>query len=235
MDEQVISILAADADPSVREILRYCAAENGWQMDEAANGVEAVKLLRRSSYHMHILEMELPVIDGLMVCEHFCSRAPVIFISRKTAEEDRLAAFAAGGNDFVPKPFYPRELVARVKSLLSLTGQAAQPPSMLQIGELQIDQNSQEVLVTGRRVRLTPREYNLLLFLCKNPGKAYSRETLLNMVWGYQFDGTDRTVDTHVKSLREKIKPCQNLIVTIYGYGYKFMPNAGDGQLTVDS
>ncbi|NLN06404.1 MAG: response regulator, partial [Firmicutes bacterium] len=117
-----IKLLIADADPSIRAIVRRCAEDEKWLLDEAKDGIEAVKLLRRKKYHLIILEVELPVIDGFMICENLKHNPDilVIFISKKSSENDRLAAFAAGGNDYIIKPFYPRELVARIKNLLKL-------------------------------------------------------------------------------------------------------------------
>ena len=219
-----IKLLIADADPSIRAIVRRCAEDEKWLLDEAKDGIEAVKLLRRKKYHLIILEVELPVIDGFMICENLKHNPDVlvIFISKKSSENDRLAAFEAGGNDYIIKPFYPRELVARIKNLLKLTGIVSMANQFLYSGKLKIDLYSQEVYADGKRIKLTPREYNLLLFFCRNPNKAFSRSMLSDLVWGRQFDGTDRTVDTHIKSLREKIKPCHNYITTIWGYGYKY-------------
>jgi DNA-binding response OmpR family regulator len=216
--------MVADADSSVRAIIRRCAQEERWAVDEAKDGIEALKCLRRKKYHLIILELELPVIDGLMVCESLnqTPNIPVIFISKKTSEDDRLAAFEVGGNDYIIKPFYPRELVARIKNLLKLNGIVSKTNRFLISGNLKIDLHSQDVFVDEQRIKLTPKEYNLLLFFCQNSNKAFSRSMLLDLVWGRQFDGTDRTVDTHVKSLREKIKPYHNYISTIWGYGYKY-------------
>jgi DNA-binding response OmpR family regulator len=219
-----IHLLIADADPSVRAIVRRCAEDEKWLLDEAKDGIEAVKLLRRKKYHLIILEVELPVIDGFMICENLKHNPDilVIFISKKSSEIDRLAAFEAGGNDYIIKPFYPRELVARIKNLLKLAGIVSMANQFLYSGKLKIDLYSQDVYADNRRIKLTPREYNLLLFFCRNPNKAFSRSMLLDLVWGRQFEGTDRTVDTHVKSLREKIKPYHNYITTVWGYGYKY-------------
>lgn len=224
MDSDEIRLLVADSDSSVRAIIRRCAQEEKWNLDEAKDGIEAVKLLRRRKYHLAIFEVELPVIDGFMVCENLSQKPfiPVIYLSKKSSEDDRLAAFEAGGNDYIIKPFYPRELVARIKNLLKLNGIVNSTDPILSSGNLKIDLSSQDVFVDGKRIKLTPKEYNLLLFFCRNQNKAFSRSMLLDLVWGRQFEGTDRTVDTHVKSLREKIKPYHNYITTIWGYGYKY-------------
>ncbi|MDR1916191.1 MAG: response regulator transcription factor [Synergistaceae bacterium] len=218
-----IRLLVADMDASVREIIRYCVRDEGWVCDEAKDGITVLKLLRRKEYNLIILEAELPEITGEIVCRQIrkSSRVPVIFLGRQTSEEDRLNCFASGGNDFVVKPFFPREMLARIKSFLSLSG-AVTTKKMLNSGNLRIETYSHSVSVEGREIKLTPREYDLLLFFCQNPNKAFSREEILDLVWGKHFFGTDRTVDTHVKSLRNKIRPYHVYISTIWGYGYKY-------------
>ncbi len=173
---------------------------------------------------MILLEDALPEISGDLVCTQIrkSTRTPVIFLSKRTSEEARLAGFAAGGNDFVLKPFFPRELVARIRSFFSLYGAACVGQHVLTAGRLSIDTQSHIALLDGRPLALAPREYDLLLFLCRNPNKAFSRDALLDLVWGQDFVGTERTVDTHVKSLRGKLHPYHNYIATIWGYGYKF-------------
>ena len=219
-----VRLMVADADSSVRDIVQYCAHEEGWECDAARDGIAALKLLRKQRYSLIILEAELPEIKGDLVCTQIrkSARTPVIFLSRHSSEGDRLAVFQAGGNDFVVKPFFPRELFARARSLLWLCGVRAEARDELVAGNLRIDFYSHIVTVEDRPVSLTPREYDLLAFFCKNQGKAFSRDVLLDLVWGRQFLGTDRTVDTHVRSLRGKIGPCQSYIVTVWGYGYKF-------------
>ncbi len=220
-------LLVADADASVREVIRIACAEAGWLCDTVASGIEALKRLRREKYLLVILEAELPEIDGLMVCRQLrkTSRAPVVFVSTRYREEDRLAGFAAGGNDYLQKPFYPRELVARAASLIELSsGAAAKATAAVQAGQVRIDQESHAVFVGGRRVAVSPREFDLLLFFAQNPNQAFSRDQLLDLVWGPEFTGGDRTVDTHVKSLRSKLRPFQTMVETLWGYGYKFVP-----------
>lgn len=220
-------LLAADADASVREVVRIACAEAGWPCDTAPGGIEALKQLRREKYRLVILEAELPEIDGLVVCRQLrkTSRSPVIFVSAKSAEADRLAGFAAGGNDYLQKPFYPRELVARAASLMELCGGApAKAPAAVQAGPVRIDLEARAVFVDGRRVQMAPKEFDLLLFFAQNPNQAFSRNQLLDLVWGPDFMGGDRTVDTHVKGLRGKLRPFQTMVETLWGYGYKFVP-----------
>ena len=222
--EKGTKLLVADADAAVREIIRLCASTEGWLCDDALDGISALKRIRRSEYHLVILEAELPEIDGYIVCRHLRkgSNVPVIFISRNGNESNRLAGFEAGGNDYVIKPFYPRELVARVKNLLSIWGHDARMVNIVQAGDITLNLNTHQAAVAGSEVKLTPKEFDLLLFFLRNQRQAFSRDSLLELVWGQDFFGSDRTVDSHVKSLRGKISPCQNSIQTVWGYGYKF-------------
>ena len=219
-----IKILLADADASVCEIIKYFALEQGWEMNEARDGIAAIKLLRRNHYQMIILDQDLPIIDGHMVLDLTSAQrqCPVIFTGKSGTEADRLAAFDAGGNDYIQKPFFPRELLARMRNLLALYGLSERDKENLTIGPIRIERYSQTVYVDGQRIKLTPREYSLLLVLCQNPNQAFSRDALLDAAWGESFYGSDRTVDTHIKSLREKLQPYQDAIVTVWGYGYKF-------------
>ena len=217
-------LLVADADTTVRSIIRVAVEEEGWDIFEVSDGITALKLFRRNSFHIAILDYDLPELDGRIVCRQIRknSNIPVIFLSNHTGELERLTGFSAGGNDYLMKPFYPRELVARIKSLLSLHGHAPEAQKTLTRGEITIDLFSHKAMVENKELNLTPKEYDLLLFLCQNPSKAYSRDALLNLVWGEDFCGSDRTVDTHIKSLRGKLYPYHYYIVTIWGVGYKF-------------
>lgn len=219
-----VKLLVADADSSVRRIIKVAAAEEGWECDEAANGIAALKLFRHEKYNLVILDADLPELDGKLVCRQMrkVTNIPVIIIGKGELEEERLAAFTAGGNDYVIKPFYPRELIARINSLIILYGKVPEVKKTLDAGKLKIDLLARKVTVEGREITLAPKEYDLLLYLCRNPSVAYSRDRLLTVVWGEDFFGTDRTVDTHVKSLRNKIRPYHYYIVTVWGYGYKF-------------
>lgn len=217
-------LLIADTDAAVRGIIRISAQEEGWSFDEAGDGITALKLLRRNTFQIAILDYDLAELDGKIVCRQIrkSSGIPVIFLSSHGGETERLTGFAAGGNDYMIKPFYPRELVARIKSLLTLYGHTPEQKRTLVCGKISIDLLSHKAIVENRQLALTPKEYDLLLFFCQNPSKAYSRDALLNLVWGEDFYGSDRTIDTHIKSLRGKISPYHYYIVTIWGMGYKF-------------
>lgn len=217
-------LLVADTDSSVRNIIRIAAQEESWDCEDAGDGITALKLIRRNTFQLAIVDYNLAELDGKIVCRQIRknSNIPVILLSTHDGEAERLAGFAAGANDYIIKPFYPRELVARVKSFLFLCGHAPEAPKTLVRGSITIDLHSFKVSVDDHPVTLTPKEYDLLVFFCKNPYKAYSRDALLNLVWGDDFYGSDRTVDTHVKSLRNKIQPYHYYIVTVWGVGYKF-------------
>ena len=224
MSDGSINMLVAEADMNVCEIIKLSAADQGWTINEARDGISAIKLLRRNTYNIIVLSADLPTIDGNMVLTLTRDqvRCPVIFIGKSGAEEDRLAAFDAGGNDYVQKPFYPRELMARIRNLLGLYGIYYQKRDTLVAGPIRIERHSQSVFINDRLIKLTPREYNLLLQLCGSPRHMFSRDALLSGAWGDSFEGGDRTVDTHIKTLREKLRPYQGCIKTIWGYGYKF-------------
>lgn len=224
MSNDPVRILAAEADASIREIIKYAALGEGWATDEAGDGIAAVKLLRRKAYQAAILSCDLPTIDGYMVFDLTREqlRCPVIFIGKSGSEEERLAAFEAGGNDYLQKPFFPRELLARMRNLMGLYGAFIQKRDTILIGPIRVERHSQNVFLYDHNIWLTPREYNLLVQFCQNPGRAFSRAELLNAAWGPSFEGGERTVDTHVKSLREKLRPYHEHIKTIWGFGYKF-------------
>ena len=217
-------LLIADTDASIRGIIRVAVKEEGWDCSEATDGITALKLFRRNSYHLAILDYNLAELNGRIVCKQIrkSSKIPIILLSVHSGEAERLTGFAAGCNDYIIKPFYPGEVVARIKSLMTLYGYENMPRKTLVRGGIEIDMQSYNVYVNKKLINLTPKEYDLLVFFCQNPEKAYSRDALLDLVWGHDFCGSDRTVDTHVKSLRGKIQPYNFYIATVWGVGYKF-------------
>lgn len=229
MEHPGVRLLVADVDASVRGIIRLSAAEEHWSCDDVADGITALKRIKTEAYDLMVLDADLPQIDGLIVCRHLrrTLQTPVILLGTSASEQNRLDAFSAGGNDFLQKPFYPRELMARIKNLLTLCG-CSMPHEMLGMGKLTIDVNAHAVWMQGQNVFLSPKEYELLLFFCKNQGQAFSRNALLDLVWGRDFVGSDRTVDTHVKNLRQKLDACQEYFITVWGYGYKFQMGSGE-------
>ena len=221
-----IRLLIVDPNSAVRSEIRHVFVSQGYSLDEAADGIAALKLFRRNDYDAVILDTDLPELDGRNVCRQIrkSSAVPILFISDRSGEQEKLCAFEIGADDFLVKPIYPRELLARVKVFLYRTGsQTKSVPSKIAFNGLFINTVSREVTVDERVVSLTPKEYDLLFFLSQNPNKAYSREALLNEVWGYCFTGSDRTIDTHIRSLRDSLQPYDTYIVTVWGFGYKFV------------
>ena len=221
-----IRLLIVDQNSATRGEIRQLAVSQGYSFDEAADGIAALKLFRRNDYNLIVMDTDLPELDGRNVCRQIrkVSDVPILFISTRTSEQEKLCAFEIGADDFIVKPFYPRELLARIKVFLYRTGsQTKCVADKIAFNGLFINTVSREVTVDDHPVQLTPKEYDLLFFLSQNPNKAYSREALLNEVWGYCFTGSDRTIDTHIRTLRDNIRPYDGYIVTVWGFGYKFV------------
>lgn len=221
-----IRMLIVDNDESARNHMKELAQELGYAFDSAADGITAIKLFRRYDYQIVVMDTDLPILDGWNACRQIrkVSAVPIIFVSSQTAEKDKLLAFELGADDFLCKPFSKPELKARIKVFIYRTQGIRQSTlSKIAFNGLLIDTISRTVYVDERSVKLTPKEYELLYFLSQNPNRAFSREALLNEVWGYEFIGSDRTVDTHIRSLRENIRPYDPYIVTVWGFGYKFV------------
>ena len=221
-----IRMLIVDKDESARNQIKKMAEDLGYAFDAAGDGITAVKLLRRFDYQIIVMDTDLPALDGWNVCRQIrkISDVPIIFVSTQTQEGDKLLAFELGADDFLCKPFSVQELKARIRVFVYRTqGLRQSLPSKIAFDGLMIDTVSRDVFVDERAVKLTPKEYELLHFLSQNPNKAFSRDALLNEVWGYEFLGSDRTVDTHIRSLRDNIKPYDPYIVTVWGFGYKFV------------
>ena len=223
-------ILIVDDEPRIRELIREHLQYAGYTCEEAADGSAALAQVTSSSYDLVILDLMMPFMDGMTCLRELRSRhinTPVIILTARGEEYDKLAGLEGGADDYVVKPFSPRELVARVKAVLNRT--LAHPDNaatVMTFGELSIDTASHTVKVSGEEVSLTPKEFDLLVFLASNKGIALSREKILQKVWNYDYFGEDRTVDTHVKMLRGHLGACRSYIVTVWGIGYKFDPDA---------
>lgn len=220
-----IRLLIVDGNSAVRSSIREHADAEGYHCDEAADGVAALKLFRRNDYNAVILDTSLSELDGVSVCLQIRKMAdvPIIIISENKDEKEKLLCFEFGADDYVIKPLSYWELMARVKVFLRRSGNSESVVlKKLSFGGLYIDLNSRTVYVKDKAVELTPKEYELLLFLSRHPNKAFSRNMLLNEVWGYEFSGSDRTVDTHIKTIRRSIKPYEDYIATVWGFGYRF-------------
>lgn len=220
-------ILIVDDEERIREMIMEYAGPEGYDIDEAADGVAALNLLKEKEYTLVILDVMMPKMDGWTVCREIrkASQVPVIMLTARGEEYDKLFGFELGVDDYMVKPFSPKELLARVKAIIRRSmsaGEGTDKGDLMAIDGLKINFNSRNVFVDGIIASLTPKEYELLYFLVQNPNRVFSREQLLNSVWGYDFAGDDRTVDTHVKMLRESLGGYRRFIVTVWGTGYKF-------------
>ena len=219
-------LLIVDDEFRIRELIKKYALYEGHEVDEAENGEQAVLKCRNNTYDIIIMDIMMPVMDGfeaVKTLRRFCN-TPVIMLSAKGEEYDRLTGFESGVDDYVVKPFSPKELMMRISAVLRRTGSDAKDDSKNRFvyKGLTIDYAARVVTVDGERVQLTPREYELLFYMVNNKGIALTREQLISKVWGYDFFGDDRTLDTHIKLLRKSLGDYASLIVTLRGVGYRF-------------
>ena len=219
-------ILVVDDEINIRKVVREYAEFEGYEVTEAENGMEAVNFCHDNDYDLIIMDVMMPRLDGYSACKeiHKSKNIPVIMLSARGEEYDKLFGFEIGVDDYVVKPFSPKELMARVKVVLKRnTRQDEQvQPDKYEFEGLAVDIAGREVYVNGEKASMTPKEYDLLFYLVKNKNIALSRDKLLEEVWGYDFFGDDRTIDTHVKNLRNCLGPYRKFIVTLRGVGYKF-------------
>ena len=233
MDNNV-KILVVDDEERIRRLLKMYLERENYTIEEAADGDEALKKALANDYDVILLDLMMPGKDGIEVCQELREKksTPVIMLTAKGEEINRVQGFEAGTDDYIVKPFSPREVVLRVKALLRRSSQSAYVKTetvtkdVIVFPHLTIDNDAHRVIADGQEVNLTPKEYELLFFLAKSPDKVYDREQLLKEVWHYEFFGDLRTVDTHVKRLREKLnkvsEQAAKMIITVWGVGYKF-------------
>lgn len=218
-------ILVVDDEEKIRTLIRKYAEFEGHKVTEAENGMRAVELCRQDpeAFDIIIMDVMMPELDGFSAAAEIkkVCHAPVLMLSARGEEYDKIHGFELGADDYVVKPFSPKELMLRVNAIMNRVhpGGARQTESF---GGLTVDLGARTVTVDGERVDLSPKEYDLLTYLMKNRGLALTREQLLTNVWGYDFYGDDRTLDTHIKLLRRRLGPYSGYIVTIRGVGYRF-------------
>ena len=215
-------ILIVDDEEAIREVVKEYCELNGYDVDEAVDGVEAIEAVNKNIYDCIILDIMMPNLDGFSAIKVIkkISKTPVIMLSARQDEEDKLLCFELGVDDYVAKPFSPKELMARINVILDRNKSVTD--ELLVFGDLVIDQLGRTVTIKDEKVALTPKEYDLLLFMAQNPNVALSRAVLLDKVWNYDYFGDERTVDTHIKMLRHNLKSYRDCIVTVRGMGYKF-------------
>lgn len=234
MEESTIRLLVVDDEDRIRRLLKMYLEREDYVIDEAANGDDALELALSNDYDAILLDLMMPGKDGIEVCKELREKkaTPVIMLTAKGEEVNRVQGFEAGTDDYIVKPFSPREVVLRVKALLRRASKTSylqaegSTKDVIVFDHLTIDNDAHRVLADGKEVALTPKEYELLHFLAKTPDKVFEREQLLKEVWHYEFFGDLRTVDTHIKRLREKLnkvsEDAAKMIVTVWGVGYKF-------------
>jgi DNA-binding response OmpR family regulator len=220
-------VLIVDDEERIRDMIKEYVSLERYIIDEASDGVDALNLFKQNKYSLVVLDVMMPKMDGWSVCREIrkTSQVPIIILTARGEEYDKLFGFELGVDDYIVKPFSPKELLARMKAVIrrsALPFQEAQRENKAVFEGLVIEFDSRNVYVDGKMVSLTPKEYELLNFFVRNPNRVFSREQLLTEVWGYDFTGDDRTVDTHVKMLRESLARYRKFIVTVWGTGYKF-------------
>ena len=219
-------ILIVDDEKNIRNVIKEYAKFDGFETFEAEDGMQAVEMCRTQDFDLIIMDIMMPKLDGYSAVREIrkTKQIPVIMLSARGEEYDKLFGFELGVDDYVTKPFSPKELLARIRAVMKRS--AAPAPAgdnnVLKFEGLEINMSGREVFVDGKPVSLTPKEYDLLFYLVRNKGIALSREKLLEEVWGYDFYGDDRTVDTHIKMLRNSMGDYRKFIVTLRGMGYKF-------------
>ena len=223
------TVLVVDDEPIVREVVVRYLEREGYETLEAANGTRARELVEESSPSLVVLDLMLPGTDGLTLCRWIRSnsRLPVIMLTARGEEADRIVGLELGADDYVTKPFSPRELVARVRSVLRRAAVDRTPSEPLAFGELELDPEAREVRKAGRPLQLTTKEFDLLYFLAANPRHVFSRDQLMTRVWGYSAALDTGTVTVHIRRLREKIEDDPSRprhLQTVWGVGYRFSP-----------
>lgn len=217
-------LLVVDDEQKIRNVVREYAEFDGYEVDEAVDGMDAVAKAKENEYDLIVMDIMMPRLDGFSACKEIrkFKQVPMIMLSARGEEYDKLFGFELGIDDYVVKPFSPKELMARIAAVMKRVNCSGPEQSVFRYQGLEINFTAREVTIDGARVAMTPKEYDLLFYLVKNMNIALSREKLLEEVWGYDFYGDDRTVDTHIKMLRNSLGEYRYLIVTLRGMGYKF-------------
>ena len=218
-----MKILIVDDELLIREVIKEYCVHEGYLVFEADDGQKAIDIISKEEIDCVILDVMMPHLDGFSACKEIkkSKDIPIIILSARSQEFDKLYGFDLGIDDYVVKPFSPKELIARIKAVLNRSKKAE---DVYRYEDLMIDFKSRFVTIEGKEIFLTPKQYELLHYFIKNKNTALSREQILNQVWGYDFFGDDRTIDSHIKILRNSLGKYRDLIMTVRGMGYKFAP-----------
>lgn len=222
-----LRVLVVDDEDKIRQVIGIYLTNEGYLVEEAVDGEEALRKFRDQSWDFIVLDVMMPKLDGVTVCQEIrkVSKVPIIMLTAKNDEVDRILGLEFGADDYMGKPFSPWELVARIKAVLRRIGTGEKKEEhLLKFPGLRIDLITREVLVKEKALTLTPKEFELLTLLARSAGRSYSREQLLEMVWGFDYYGDVRTVDTHINRLRDKLRAAggESFVKTVWGVGYKF-------------
>lgn len=217
-------ILVVDDEIKIRELVRKYAEFEGHIVKEASDGRDAISLISKEDFDIVILDIMMPVLDGFSACAEIrkFSSVPIIILSARNEEYDKISGFRLGIDDYVTKPFSPRELMLRVNAVAKRASFQKSTHKIYTLGALTVDFTARTVTINGSEVSLSPKEYELLFYMIKNKNIALTREKLICEIWGYDYDGDDRTLDTHIKLLRRSLGELGHLIVTLRGVGYRF-------------
>ena len=222
-----MKLLVVDDEEKIRKLIAKYAVFEGYEVAEAGDGMQAVEMARHGEYDLVILDIMMPELDGFSAAREIrkTSEVPIIFLSARGEEYDKIHGFELGVDDYVVKPFSPRELMMRVGAVLKRSGAGAQRQEAhecVRLGQLLVDFTARQVSLNGKVLDLSPKEYDLLFFMVRNRGIALTRERLISEVWGFDFFGDDRTLDTHIKLLRKQLGEYARYITTLRGVGYRF-------------
>lgn len=221
-------ILVIEDDRHILELLKLCLGQEGYKVVTEENGIQGLARAKQGGWDLIILDLMLPGMDGLAICKELSAQAfsiPILILTAKGEEFDRVLGLKLGADDYVVKPFSPRELAARVEAILRRVGKAAPPLDELRFTELKINPSLRVTTVNDSKVLLTPKEFDILYLLAFHPGRVFTRDELLNRIWGFDYLGGSRSIDEHIKNIRQKIKEAgayYTYIQTVWGVGYKF-------------
>ena len=217
-------LLIVDDEPKICELIEKYASFEGYETETAHTGIQAVQLCRQKDYDLIIMDVMMPELDGFSATREIrkTKQTPIIMLSARGEEYDRIHGFELGVDDYVQKPFSPKEVLARINAIIKRNKNSDASSDIVCFEGLEVNFTSRDVRIDGEKVNLTPKEYDLLFYLVRNKNIALSRNKLLEEVWGYDFFGDDRTIDTHIKMLRNNLGVYRKFIVTLRGMGYKF-------------
>lgn len=220
-------LLIVDDEFRIRQIIRKYAEFEGYTVEEAVDGMQAIEICRREQFDLIIMDVMMPELDGFSACREIrkFTQTPIIMLSARGEEYDKIHGFELGSDDYVVKPFSPKELMMRVNAVIKRSSGSIQGDSKKDVFTykgLEVDFSARIVSIDGERIEMTPKEYELFFFMVKNKGLALTREKLISKVWGYDFFGDERTLDTHIKLLRKSLGEYSRCIVTLRGVGYRF-------------